>query len=180
MDRNAFLAFALSFAVLTAWMLFTGPAPRPPEVAPPPAAAPPPAPQAADVPPEAGGAPGLPEPPRAGGEAPAPSPQPALPATGEVVEIDTPLVRAELDSVGGVLRHLELKGFRVAPAADAPPLALATCEGTSSVCGSSAARVRADADVSISSTRLRSASSRAHSACRNRSRSSGGSPMARS
>jgi len=50
--------------------------------------------------------------------------QPEPPA--RQLEIETPLFRAELDSLGGVLSHLELKGFRVTPAPDSPLVALTT------------------------------------------------------
>ena len=127
MDRNAFLAFALSFAVLTAWMLYTGPAPsrHPQPSAPSGAEAPAPQVPAREGP---GAAPALPAPPpAAAAEAPAPAPTPAV--AGEVITVETPLVRAELDSVGAVLRQLEVKGFRVAPAASAPLLVLTTGRG---------------------------------------------------
>ena len=131
MDRNAFLAFALSFAVLTAWMVYTGPAPKHPAAG---APAAPVSPEAArspgqQIPPSGGAAPNLPEPvtPQAPGP-PAPV-APETPGTGEIVAVETPLVRAELDSVGAVLRQLELKGFRATPAANSPPLALTTGQG---------------------------------------------------
>ncbi|HZO08266.1 MAG TPA: membrane protein insertase YidC [Myxococcota bacterium] len=129
MDRNAFLAFALSFAVLTAWMIYSGPGAKPRGASEPAQAEAQRAPEPAEKPVESAEAPALPEPPRAEGEVPTPSAQPGVADSGEVVEIDTPLVRAELDSIGGVLRHLELKGFRVAPSPDSPPLALTTGRG---------------------------------------------------
>jgi YidC/Oxa1 family membrane protein insertase len=51
-----------------------------------------------------------------------PAPAPA----GETIVLETPLFRAELDSVGAVLRHFELKEYRVSPKAGAPPVVLTT------------------------------------------------------
>ena len=129
MDRNAFLAFALSFAVLTAWMVFAGPPPK----------------HAAPGTPtsvestvgksegsqrERTSAPPLPEVGREANPAAAGTQTGAAPApTGRLIPIDTPLFRGELDSVGAVLRHLELKAYRVAPSSSAALLALTTGQG---------------------------------------------------
>jgi YidC/Oxa1 family membrane protein insertase len=128
MDRNTLLAFALSFAVLTLWMLFTTPTPGPTRPA---APAIPPREEGAqgavaDQPVEEGAAPALPEPeaatPR---ELQAVAESTAAPSA-EVITLDTPLFRAELDPVGAALRHLELKGYRVSPAPDSPAVTLTT------------------------------------------------------
>jgi YidC/Oxa1 family membrane protein insertase len=124
MDRNTLLAFALSFAVLTLWMLFTAPAERkPPDATPspvaedgvesPPAAAPVPVPEPR---PEAPGALGP----------PTPVARPTEALRGERIVLETPLFRAELDSVGAILRHFELKEYRVSPKQGSPPVVLTT------------------------------------------------------
>jgi YidC/Oxa1 family membrane protein insertase len=45
---------------------------------------------------------------------------------GRRIPIELPLFRAELDSVGAGLRHLELKRFRVTPDPESPPVVLTT------------------------------------------------------
>jgi YidC/Oxa1 family membrane protein insertase len=129
-DRNAFLAVGLSVLVLWFWTTYLVPHPKHP-----PAGAPAESSEgraAPGTPPAAPAQPPIAPVPSAPGRATAPTPAPAPlpPAAGEVIEVDTPLVHAELDSVGGVLRRLELKGFRVAPAATAPPLVLTTGRGS--------------------------------------------------
>src|SRR5262245_8154859 len=124
MDRNTLLAIVLSLAVLTLWTMFTTPPPGArQERSQAPAAsesstAPEGTPRAA-----AEGAPDLP--------APAPRPRPAVSGPVEApkkerIQIETPLFRAELDPLGAVLRHFELKGFRLSPAPDSPPIVLTT------------------------------------------------------
>lgn len=120
MDRNLLLAFALSFGVLTLWMMWQGQYSRPqarqraseqPEVAR-----------------EAEPAPAAPE---------LPSPEPALPravaapattelerGAGEVLEIETPLYSAELNSRGAGIQHWELSEYKVGPRDDRRPLVL--------------------------------------------------------
>jgi YidC/Oxa1 family membrane protein insertase len=129
MDRNAFLAFALSFAVLTLWIVFTTPQPRPEGTRPrgmePGAlaggehgpAGSPGAPPVVDL---REGSEGAPE----GG----PEPEASVDSMrkGERIPLDTPLFLAELDTLGGVLRHFELKRYRIAPAFAAPPIVLTT------------------------------------------------------
>ena len=125
MDRNTLLAFALSFAVLTLWMLFT----KPPQEAPkrtggPVAEAP------AQGAPQDAPTPGLPEAqaiatPGAERGVPAAVPTTA-PAMGKAVPVETPLFHAELDSIGGTLRHFELKSYRTTPAPSSPPIVLTT------------------------------------------------------
>jgi YidC/Oxa1 family membrane protein insertase len=124
MDRNTLLAFALSFAVLTLWMLFTTPAQRKPADA----TTTPTAEEAAEGPPLAVPVP-VPEPRReapAGLERPSPVVRPVEAQQGEQVVFETPLFRAELDSVGAILRHFELKQYRVSPKEGSPPVVLTT------------------------------------------------------
>ena len=125
MDRNTLLAFALSFAVLTLWMLFT----KPPEGArkrtsEPVAEAPVPG-ASQDAP-----TPGLPEAkaiatPVAESRVQATVPT-AAPATGQAVPVETSLFHAELDTIGGTLRHFELKSYRMTPVPSSPPIVLTT------------------------------------------------------
>jgi len=125
MDRNTLLAFALSFAVLTLWMLFT----KPPQGTAPRSSQPmaeSPAQEAAQEAPT----PELPEAEnlatsQAGDAARAVVPAPA-PATRRVLPVETPLFHAELDSIGGTLRHFELKSYRTTPAPASPPIVLTT------------------------------------------------------
>ncbi len=127
MDRNTLLAFALSFAVLTLWMLFATPAQHSTKTRGTPVAeapAPKPAePDEAQVPalPDADAAPADDQ---AGGPLVAASPEAA--EVGEIVPVETPLFRAELDSLGGTLRHFELKGYGVTSAPSSPRIVLTT------------------------------------------------------
>src|SRR5262245_42886107 len=104
MDRNTLLAIVLSLAVLTLWTMFTTP-PKPTQrqrtEAPAPAA---PGPSATPSAPAPGATPDLPE---AVAEAAPDAERAAPPAPSEVesrgreqISIDTPLFRAELDSLG--------------------------------------------------------------------------------
>src|SRR5262245_31899633 len=135
MDRNTLLAIVLSLGVLTLWTLLTSP-PRAPHqpAGPRPEATQESSPAVPASPPAETGVPetpALPEPPvgeEAGAQPAPPAPVPGEVPQGELVEIDTPLFRASLDSVGGALRHFELKRFRMRPAADAPPVVLTTGE----------------------------------------------------
>jgi YidC/Oxa1 family membrane protein insertase len=124
MDRNTLLAFALSFAVLTLWMLFTTP-PQPPAEEGGGAVAEAPAPTAS----EDAVAPALPQ----ADEVPAPTPAAAtqvttaaIAAAGVVVPVETPLFHAELESLGGTLRHFELKAYRVTPDPSSARIVLTT------------------------------------------------------
>src|SRR5262245_30762169 len=134
MDRNTLLAIVLSPGVLTLWTLFTSPRHAPPPTSSQPQATQESSPAAPATPPAESAAPetpALPEPPAgeaAGGQAAPPAPVPGEVQQGEQVAIDTPLFRANLDSVGGALRHFELKRFRMRPAPDAPPVVLTTGE----------------------------------------------------
>lgn len=126
MDRNTLLAFALSFAVLTLWMLFTTPSRvRPTREE----AAATEAPAQAAAPEVAVDSPALPEPaPEAGVEGRSATPaEQAVPAP-ERVEIATQLFEVELDSAGATLRRFELTGYRSTPAPDAPPIVLTTAQ----------------------------------------------------
>jgi YidC/Oxa1 family membrane protein insertase len=125
MDRNTLLAFALSFAVLTLWMLFT-PQPQglPKPVGEPVAEAP------AQIAAEDAPIPGLPE-----AEAIATSDRSdqlpaaaavATQAVGTLVPLETPLFRAELDSLGATLRHYELVAYRATPSPASAPIVLTT------------------------------------------------------
>src|SRR5262245_38601628 len=135
MDRNTLLAIVLSLGVLTLWTLLTSP-PRAPHqpAGPRPEATQESSPAVPASPPAETGVPetpALPEPPvgeEAGAQPAPPAPVPGEVPQGELVEIDTPLFRANLDSVGGALRHFELKRFRMRPAPDAPPVVLTTGE----------------------------------------------------
>jgi YidC/Oxa1 family membrane protein insertase len=125
MDRNTLLAFALSFAVLTLWMLFTTPTEAPPKRSGEPVAEAP-----APTEPEDAQVPELPDADAllAGdgvGEA-APEAPVAGTTAGEMVPIETPLFRAELDSRGGTLRHFELKNYGVTSAPSSPRIVLTT------------------------------------------------------
>ena len=129
MDRNTLLAFALSFAVLTLWMLFATPPPPPrePGAGSSPAASPQATAPEEAAPPAAGStAPALPAPEGAAAALAAPAAAPITLPEGERIVLDTMLFRAELDSAGAVLRHLELKQYRVSPAPEAPPIVLTT------------------------------------------------------
>jgi YidC/Oxa1 family membrane protein insertase len=121
-DRNLFLAFALSFAVLLAWTLLVEP-PRQPETPPAgdtvteeapaqvPAGQPAPLVEelaAPAVAPPPGGA----EPPRA--------------APGRRITIETPLYEAELDSLGGALRGWKLRDYHAGKSEGGQPVGLVT------------------------------------------------------
>jgi YidC/Oxa1 family membrane protein insertase len=116
LDRNLLLAFALSFAVLTGWMLLTAPPARPPATAPPaPGEAAPVAPPEAARPPE-----------------PAPAPAPAAPEPAEAaaeapprsVEIERPLFAAALTTRGAALSRWDLRSYDTGPRAGSRPIEL--------------------------------------------------------
>ena len=126
MDRNLFLAFALSFAVLTGWMLLTGPQRQPPPVDP-------------DAVEQPSGAPGSASPavPSTSPAAPAPTPAPAPAATAvvpapaapeaaaTVQRIERPNFFAEITSRGAALQSFELRNFDTGRAAGNRPIRLA-------------------------------------------------------
>ncbi len=131
MDRNTLLAIVLSLGVLTLWTLLTSPPPTlrpdaaPPGASEPTGAGPPPGP----APETAAPAPALPEPsgegsPVAQGASVAPGLADA--PQGERIPIEMPLFRAELDTIGGALRHFELKHYRMTPDPGSAPIVLTT------------------------------------------------------
>lgn len=125
MDRNLFLAFALSFAVLTGWMLLTGPPHRP------------------GSPPS-----GVVEQPGAAQQAapPAPPPQPALApaeqpaakaseavreAPAQTIRLERPLYVATLTTRGAGLDGWELRAYDTGPRAGRQPIRLVEDGGVS-------------------------------------------------
>jgi YidC/Oxa1 family membrane protein insertase len=125
LDRNLFLAFALSFAVLTGWMLLTAPQKKPVPV---------------EQTTEAPGA----EAPVASAEsareplaaAPAPTAAAAPPpvvreAEPETLRIERPLFVAELTTRGAALERWELRSFDTGPSAGRQPVRLVDANGTS-------------------------------------------------
>lgn len=121
MDRNAVLAFALSFVVLSLWMTWEAEnRPQPPE---------PPAtveqPLDPSLPSEMAEA--APSPSIAPGIDPAPV-APAPEATAEEFLFESEHVHARLSSRGAGITHWELLKYRVHPRADAEPVALIVSE----------------------------------------------------
>lgn len=121
MDRNFFLALALSFGILALWSFYMGERhPRPAGEMPPAAreepatttggAAPPAAPEAA-------------EPARPEAAAPAPV-EPAVPEQERVFE--NSVFRVRLSSAGAGIERVALKHYRVSRDPDAPPVVLTT------------------------------------------------------
>jgi len=113
LDRNLFLAFALSFAVLTGWMLLTGGQQRPVDQAPAVAeeSAPTPSPVV--------------EPPRAA----APESRPAAPdraaeAPAQTLQLERPLFFAKLTTRGAALEGWELRSYDSGPRAGRRPIRL--------------------------------------------------------
>jgi YidC/Oxa1 family membrane protein insertase len=126
-DRNLFLAFALSFAVLAVWMLVASPPPRPQpgavaEEASPRGTALPAAPPVEGVPQLPALEPAEARPPEAG-ELALPE---AAPPPGRQVVLDSQLFRATFDSVGAGLRHWELKEYDTGERNGARPIVLTT------------------------------------------------------
>ena len=128
MDRNLFLAFALSFAVLTGWMLWQGEARREQLARRPPTVV-------EEAPSE------LREPAVAVTPLPAPSmpataPQPvkaeefaaASPESGEQIRIEMPLYIAELNSRGAGIERWSLREYEEGPKNDRRPVVLTTGE----------------------------------------------------
>ncbi len=123
MDRNLFLAFALSFLVLLGWQLYQEhqPHPRP---------ASPAATASAPGPSPAGEAPA----PASPGPGPAPSPPgaaklaPAVVAAGagRILEVKEPLYVAALSTRGGALVHWQLTRYFDASVPEHPPVELTT------------------------------------------------------
>jgi YidC/Oxa1 family membrane protein insertase len=116
LDRNLFLAFALSFAVLTGWMLLMGPkhhqaVPAPTSLEQP-AQTPPAVAQATQAPTPASRAPSAPA---------APSAPEAEPT---VLRIERPQFIAELTTRGAALQHFELRNFDTGRRAGQRPIVL--------------------------------------------------------
>ncbi len=122
MDRNLFLAFALSFGVLLLWTMVVDP-PKPPLEAPAPPTA------EAPVPPSSAPVATLPE---LAPAAPAEVPLRAGPAdtpptvVGERIRFETRLYRAELDTRGAGLAHWELKDYHSSEKDGGGPIVLTT------------------------------------------------------
>lgn len=121
MDRNFFLALALSFGILALWSFYMGerhPAPAPPGA--PPAVREPPS----TTPAEGGGSarPATAGPVREGA-VPAAA-EPALPEEERVFE--NAVFRVRLSSAGGGIERIALKHYRVSREPDAPPVVLTT------------------------------------------------------
>jgi len=115
LDRNLFLAFALSFAVLTGWMLLTGPPHRP--VAPVAIEQQLPAPAAVAEP-------TAPDAPAA--SVPAPSaPARAPEVAARTLRIERPQFIAEFTSRGAALQSFELRGYDTGRDAGQRPIVLA-------------------------------------------------------
>lgn len=118
MDRNAFLAFALSFLVLSLWMTWEAqnrPQPAPGS-----------APQAA-APVIAGSEPpgGVPPAPGAAPQpVPEPTPAPAIAAPEEVVTIENGVFRVALTSWGAAVRRVELLDYTTARSEGGAPVVL--------------------------------------------------------
>ena len=113
MDRNLFLAFALSFAVLTGWMLLTaGPPPQAPQA---------PAASQESVPP--------PSPVQEPTRPAVPEARPAAPDQGEeapaqTLQLERPLFFARLTTRGAALEGWELRTYDTGPRAGRQPIRL--------------------------------------------------------
>jgi hypothetical protein len=123
MDRNTLLAIVLSLAVLTLWTMFT--APPPGRQQPPQPQAPAETTAARDETAGSGGERAA-EPSAGVTRARPAAPVPVESPRADRIQIETPLFRAELDPLGAVLLRFELKGFRLTPAPDSPPIVLTT------------------------------------------------------
>jgi YidC/Oxa1 family membrane protein insertase len=126
MDRNLFLAFALSFAVLTAWMLWQGEARRE-------QLARQPQPLVQETPAEHGEPVVAPLPvPEIPAVVPEPAPAPEFAATspdaGEQIRIEKPLYTVELNSRGAGIEHWSLREYEHGPKKDRQPVVLTTGE----------------------------------------------------
>jgi YidC/Oxa1 family membrane protein insertase len=125
-DRNAFLAFALSFLVLSLWMTWEAKnRPRPPSQ-----------PAAAEGQAATGQAVGAPTPEAVSGQAALPPVPPAAapeaPSAAEVAEelrFENPQVRAVLTSRGAGVRSWELLAYRTPPSEGSAPVSLFAPQG---------------------------------------------------
>jgi YidC/Oxa1 family membrane protein insertase len=124
LDRNLLLAFALSFAVLTGWMLLTAPPPRP-------AAEAPASPSAGEAETPAAAATTAPE------AAPAPASPPVAPqriepeAPAQTLRIERPLFEASLTSRGAALEGWKLRRYDTGPRAGNRPIELVASQAGS-------------------------------------------------
>lgn len=121
MDRNLFLAFALSFAVLTGWMLLTSPQQRPAGQTPAVVQ------ERASTPPPAVGEPRL--------AAPAPHPTalaPAPEAPAQTLHLERPLFFATLTTRGAGLQSWELRSYDSGPRSGRRPIELVEDRGEQS------------------------------------------------
>lgn len=130
MDRNFFLAVALSFAVLVLWTMYTDkhapPPPAPsPAAAPAEGGAPAPAPGAAPTQAEAGASSALPAP--APAQA-ATAPPAVAPPPEERIRIHTDQVDAEFTSWGGALVRWSLLDYNDRSQAGRPPVEITTTQ----------------------------------------------------
>jgi YidC/Oxa1 family membrane protein insertase len=120
-DRNLLLAFALSFAVLTVWMMWQGEARRARMAqAPPPApaeATPEPGPVAIEPLPEAT----APPTPTTAGDF-----EEGEPVAGERIRFEQPLYTVELNSLGAGIEHWSLRDYHSGPKRDRQPIVLTT------------------------------------------------------
>ncbi len=117
MDRNAFLAFALSFLVLSLWMMWEAehrPPPRRVEPTPSPLAAAPAPPSVVEAPPAA---------------TPVQPLRPAAQAQEQRLRVETDLVRAELSSHGAGVTRWELRRYALRPGDGSPAVELSMREG---------------------------------------------------
>jgi YidC/Oxa1 family membrane protein insertase len=126
MDRNLFLAFALSFAVLTGWMLWQGEARRE-------QLARQPQPVVQEAPAEPGEPVVAPLPaPKIPAAAPEPATAPEFAATspdaGEQIRIEKPLYTVELNSRGAGIEHWSLREYEQGPRKNRQPVVLTTGE----------------------------------------------------
>lgn len=122
MDRNAVLAFALSFVVLSLWMTWEAEN-RPKPVETPTAIEEPLAPSAPSEMAESAPSPSI-----APGVAPAPPPAAAVEPKAEEFLFESEHVRARISSRGAGITRWELVNYRMHPRADAEPVALIVSE----------------------------------------------------
>ena len=120
MDRNLFLAFALSFAVLTGWMLLTGPQPRPIGQAPE-------AVQEAEPPARAIESPRV-----AASESKPATPDRAPDSPAQTLRIERPLYVATLTTRGAALQGWELRTYDSGQHAGLQPIRLVDERGEQS------------------------------------------------
>jgi YidC/Oxa1 family membrane protein insertase len=123
LDRNLFLAFALSFLVLLGWQLWVEHQ-HPPHAKP--AATAPAAPAGSAAEPPAPGAPAAPVAPEAAASSAPAAPTVPAGAPGRIVVVKEPLYEAELSTHGGALVHWRLTRYFDASVPAHPPVELTT------------------------------------------------------